>query len=800
MSTRRRVLTDSVALTAVAAGTSWLATTSWSGFTEAPGRFLWPLLFMALLVAGIGAGLRHLRWPPALVLVVQLVVGTVVAASLAGGALVLTRDGWLAFGSAISGALDTAQQYQAPVPAEAPGIESLLILGGFLCMVVVDFCVGGLRRVSLAGLPLLTIYSIPISMISGGVAWWSFALTAGGFLLMLFLQHREQTTRWGRGIGEDGSTGSHVSISTTAIRSSAGALAGSALVLAVLVPQFVPTLSLSVFGFGPGTGAGGDITVENPMTDLRRDLLRGEDEPVLRLETDDPSPSYLRLAALKEFRENEWSTGQREIPDDQRAEGPVPTDEIDPEVDRVRYEYSATGSMNFESHFLVLAFPVDRVSALGDWRYDTDTLDFMAVPDELNLAGLTYEFTEVELDIRPELLRDAPSWSGQVSRDYIELPDDFPPLVRNLAQDVTRDHPSRYEKAVALQDWFREDGGFTYDIENAETGNGVDELVAFLTEGDGGRVGYCEQFASAMAAMARSLGIPARVAVGFLNPRQQDDGSWVYSTHDFHAWPELYFAGAGWVRFEPTPSDRAENVPSYAQGTGVFNPPSEETSGPTDQPSATNPLGPDRSIDPGDISGAESDAAGGRGIWDNLLVVLAILVLLALVALTPRLIRRARARRRLYGAAEPAWAELRATTIDLGLPWPEARSPHETRDQLVRYLGAAGSGDGLERPVRGERIAPEAVEALDRMVLTLELLRYARPDGVTEDSVGDGPIDPQVVDDTRTVQAALFAGATRRAQRRATWWPASVLPWRSRVGELAAPSTTERSGVVDHVG
>jgi transglutaminase-like putative cysteine protease len=804
MSTRRRALADSVALTAAAAGTSWLATTSWRGFTEAPGRFLWPLLLVALLVAGIGAGLRHLRWPPTLVLVVQLVVGLVVAASLAGGALVLTRDGWLSFGSAISDALNTAERYQAPVPAEAPGIESLLILGGFLCMVVVDFCVGGLRRVSLAGLPLLTIYSIPISMISGGVAWWSFALTAGGFLLLLFLQHREQTTRWGRGIGEDGATtGSPVSLSTTAVRTSAGALAGSALVLAVLVPQFVPTLSLSVFGFGPGSGSGGDITVENPMTDLRRDLLRGEDEPVLRFETEDSSPSYLRLAALTAFNDNEWSTGERDIPDDQRAQGPVPTDEIDPAVDRLRYEYSATASIGFESDFLVLAFPVDRVSALGDWRYDTDTLDFMAVPDGLSLAGLSYEFSELELDIRPELLRDAPSWSGKVSRDYIELPDDFPPFVRNLAQDVTRDFPTRYEKAVALQDWFREDGGFTYDTENVEVGNGVDELVAFLTEGEGGRVGYCEQFASAMAAMARSLGIPARVAVGFLNPTRQDDGSWVYSTHDFHAWPELYFAGAGWVRFEPTPSDRAANVPSYAQGTGVFNPP-EETNGPTEQPSATNPLGPGQTLDPGNLPEGQSDqAGGGRGIWDDLLVVLAILVLLALVALAPRLIRRAGARRRLYGAVEPAWAELRATTIDLGLPWPEARSPHETRDQLVRYLGTPGSGDGLERPARGETVAPEAVESLDRLVLTLELLRYARPDGVPADSVdavGDGPIDPQVVDDTRTVQAALYAGATRRAQRRATWWPASVLPWRSRVGELAAPSSAERSGVVDHVG
>jgi transglutaminase-like putative cysteine protease len=799
MSTRRRALADSLALTAAAAGTTWLAFSSWRGLTVTPGRFMWPLLLLALLVAALGAGLRYLRWPPSLVLLVQLVVGGIAAGSLIAGTLVVTGDGWLRMGAEITGALESSQNHRAPVPADAAGIEPLLILGGFVCLVVVDLCVGGLRRVSLSGLPLLTIYSIPLSLIPDGVPWWSFALPAAGFMLMLFLQHREQTLRWGRGLGAEGTGGPTTSISGSAIRTSAGALAGSALVLAVLIPQFVPTLSLSVFGFGPGSGAGGGVIVDNPIADLRRDLLRGEDRPVFQFQTDDPDPSYLRLASLTVFNDNEWSTGQREVPPENSADGPVPTDEIDPEVERVRYEYGVSAAMDFESDFLPLAYPVDQVTAAGDWRYDANTLDFLAYEDGLSTEGLTFTFTEVELDVRARLLEDAPSWTGQVSRDYIELPDDFPQSVSSLALDVTREYPSRYEKAVALQEWFRVGGGFVYDLERADPGNGVDELEAFLQEGGGGRVGYCEQFAAAMTAMARYLGIPARVAVGFLSPTEVGDGRWEYSTDDYHAWPELYFAGSGWVRFEPTPGNRAAQVPSYTEGGVSVGPTDGPSTGPSDEASATNPLDP-RDRPDQDVQGdfGADAGAGGRGIWDELLVTFAVVVLLLVVLLAPRLIRRSRSRQRLQGAIEPAWVDLRATALDLGVPWPDARSPQETRDQVVRFLGVPPSGDAVERPARGAQVAPEAVEALDRLVLSLELLRYARPPG---SAVGEGPIDPQVVSDTETVQAALFHGATRRAQRRATWWPVSVLPWRRRRVELPRlTSSAQQSGVVDHVG
>lgn len=785
MTRRRNRLTDAVAPALLAAATGWLSTTAWHDFTATPWRFAYPLLAVAAVVAGIGLGLRRLRLPAALVVLAQLVAGAVLAGSLAAGELVLTAEGWQRLGQALAGAVDSAQRYQSPVPADVPPIEPLLILGGALCLVLVDFFACTLRRAPLAGLPLLTIYSLPVSLVPSGVPWWSFVLTAIGFLAMLFWQQRDQTSRWGRSM-----QGEEHALDSPTVRAAAGSVGATALALAVIVPLFVPTLSLSVFGFGPGNGDDGSVTVENPMADLRRDLTRGDDAPLIRFTTDDPNPDYLRIAALTRFTDNEWSPGSRSLPTDQRATGAVPTEDLG-RVRRKTYGYDVEVLPDFHSRWLPTAFPISRVSATGDWRYDTATLDFLAFDDGLDTSGLDYQMTGVVPEYSPQALNRAPAWSGRVDQDYIDLPENFPPLARNLALDVTRDYSSRYAKAVALQNWFREDGGFSYSLDNVPPGNGTDELAAFLTEGDGGRVGYCEQFAAAMAAMARSLGIPARVAVGFLEPARVGPHTYEYSAYDMHAWPELYFADAGWVRFEPTPSDRAPGVPSYTR----FQLPQPDDTASSEQQSQSRgtdqSLGPDRQLDPGNAPTDQSSGGTGSGAlpW---LVAFGVLLLVAVLLLTPRLVRRARSRRRLHGDIELAWDELRDTAADLGLPWPAGRSPRETRHALVAFLGRPVSRDTPERPRRGADVAPEAVAALDLLVRELELSRYARP--------GSGSAASGVVDAVRTVVASLRGGASRRARRRATWSPASVLPWRRPPVLAQSPVLVRHGSVVDQVG
>jgi hypothetical protein len=223
-----------------------------------------------------------------------------------------------------------------------------------------------------------------------------------------------------------------------------------------------------------------------------------------------------------------------------------------------------------------------------------------------------------------------------------------------------------FAKAVALQDWFRTNGGFRYSLEQ-RSGSGMDLLATFVTDD---RVGYCEQFAAAMAAMGRALEIPSRVVVGFLAGTAQPDGGILYTSDDRHAWPEMYFSGVGWVRFEPTPGQRA-------------GPPRR---GPR-RTQARAPPGTSRVAHPS-RGGAQARQRTNR--WksgDNRGLPIPSWPFLALIVIAGWAGARTRAQPRSAAGASPAatpvhlaegaWAELRATALDMGLDWPEERSPRE---------------------------------------------------------------------------------------------------------------------------
>ncbi len=181
--------------------------------------------------------------------------------------------------------------------------------------------------------------------------------------------------------------------------------------------------------------------------------------------------------------------------------------------------------------------------------------------------------------------------------------------------------------------------------------------------------------------------------------------------------------------------------------------------------------------------------------WLALLGALVLVLVLVGLALLPGLVRRSRRTRRLAGGAEDAWDELRDSAVDLGVSWPSGRSPHETGHRLAGWFGPEPDGPPPVRPPRGRGLAPGAEDALDRIVLTLEQVRYARD---------PRDVPGALAEDVLTCVAALEHGSMRSTLRRARWLPRSLFGGRRRAAAQALrdrePEAVAAGGVVDHVG
>lgn len=775
-------------LTALA---GWVTLLSWRGLTEDASEVLVPMFMAAVVIAGGGVAGRWLRVPGVLVVTGQLVFAALFVLVTVTDSPALTVDNLGVLADAVRAAMESSRTYLAPVPSNVPPVHPLLLIGGVLTLVVLDLTACTLQRVSLAGLALLSAYSLPVTLDADGVSWWLFIAMSGLFMAMLFVQHNEQLARWGRGVGQTESDADPTGfgVRTGAVRGSALAIGGTATTLALVLPILIPTFDLSLLdGRGPGQR---EIKVQDPMVDLRRDLQRGVDIPLLYVTTPDKRPTYLRLSVLNRYSDGRWSPGDRDIPDSQVALGEMPAlDGVAISVPRKQYSYRVRVTNDFESTWLPTTEHITDIRASSDWRYDRSTMDFISLDDRVTTAGMSYSFTGVKLELDETSMDNAVSGASAVRSIFTEVPGTLPSSVRTLAAAVTGGADTRFRKARALQEWFRESGGFRYDVHQAASvGDGGADLVAFLDENTG-RVGYCEQFAAAMAIMARTLGIPSRVAVGFLEPRAAGVNTYEFSAWDLHAWPELYFPGSGWVRFEPTPATRVRDVPAYTEGDLAAENPTQSPS----SSSASEEL-PSRGATTTDPAGASGQDDGFAIAWGPLLGGVGGVAVLAGLLLLPRLLRRARRDRRLAGDVEDLWDELHDVVVDLGHSWPSGRSPRVTGAWVGRHFGAPGApAERTDRPRRGRELAPEAAQALDRLVLRLERTRYAPTPSEP---------DPEAMHaDLAAVERALVNGVSPRTERRATWWPRSVLrPQRERSAEVATRAVPAGQGsMVDHVG
>jgi transglutaminase-like putative cysteine protease len=184
-------------------------------------------------------------------------------------------------------------------------------------------------------------------------------------------------------------------------------------------------------------------------------------------------------------------------------------------------------------------------------------------------AGSGYEITSAILNAtKSELAAAGTDYPDHIRSLYLSdegVSDRTRELARQVVDAAGATDP--YYMAEALANFLARDESFTYSTEAPLPGRGDGDIVDFFLF-DGGRIGYCEYFASAMTMMARSLGLPARLAVGFAPGERAADGTFEVRERNAHAWTEIYFPGYGWQIFEATKTIN----PRFVRSTGATTP------------------------------------------------------------------------------------------------------------------------------------------------------------------------------------------------------------------------------------
>ncbi|WP_030262855.1 transglutaminaseTgpA domain-containing protein [Streptomyces sp. NRRL B-24484] len=779
-------MTTRARLTISAATATVLTSTCLLPLITTHGWFVQAVL-MVLVAAGAGTGLRRLAvsgWavtPLQLLVVLYALMLLSVRRSMTWGLLPGGRA-LDALSSLLTQAGTDLGQYAVPAPDTA-GLRLVLVGSVALVAVLVDALAVTHRRAAAAGLPLLALYSVGCGLSGvGSGSWIWFLPAAGGYLLLLRAEGQDRLSRWGRVF-----SGTGKATNTPPVHN--GHRVGViALVLAVAVPAFLPQAGLGLVGAiagnggsGTGSGSGYRVTSLNPVVALTESLHRTDAVPLLQYRTTAQSVGemYLRIGALDEFNGVDWRFSPQKL---QQRPDPLPKPTgLTSSIAVSQASTHVAISKNLRTDWLPLPYPASTVSVPGNWRYEPETRTLVGA-DGQKTDGLTYDVTSLDVQPTAEQLRSAGPVPADLPGRYLQLPDSLPAQVARTAQEVTAGKDNAFDRAVALQDWFTSPA-FHYDTD-IEAGTGSTAILKFLQD----RRGFCVHFASTMAAMARTLGIPARVAIGFTPGSTTDGASYVVRSTNYHAWPELYFAGTGWVRFEPTPSaGQGAIVPGYTRpetapsaGATTAQPTDEPSGAASASPGATNSCGGGhRAEDCADQQTAAAQNLQGEPWWLSWRVLATFsLVALALVLLAVPALWRARLRRRRLGAGRhlagaertvlsdaqvlAAWQELIDSAWDLGIPPDDASTPRRT----VARIAQLGSLDG------------EAQAAAGRVALATEQVLYARE---------TGPVPPLGADVLAT-REALRASVGRYGRLRAVLMPPSAarLWWRAteRVGAV----------------
>lgn len=676
-----------------------LASLTLTPLTEDRSFFGLSWLLIAVL-GGLTAVLRRAQLGTLTVLGVQLAVWagfvSVVSAGMPG-----SGEPWYQhFADELLSGIQHMQNQASPM-APNDGVKLIFVCALGLILIVTDLLVSGLGQPVWAIVPTGLVFLATAVGLTTDTGFFSFLCIGLGYLAILVAEGLNTTARWTRGLSSDSAEGHGTA--TPVVWRAAGLIGAPALVLTLVLGAILPTLSLSGIGFGTGSGGNGPLQLTDPTLDLRRNLTQPQDKKVIEYTTDKPGGTYLRLASLPQFNSSGWGNVPMQL-DPGEVLPQIPGLSSEPSGRRT----STINVLDFKSEYLPLPFAPRSINAAGNWAYDPQSLVMLSMSrgDRAeSIRNLTYTVESVDVAPDAEDLAGAVAGTPTDSSITAAIPRDLPEDLVTLSKEVTKGADTAALRAAAIQEYLR-GGRFTYSTK-ALPGSGYRALENFLLDD---RTGYCEQFATAMAMMARVVGIPSRVAVGFL-PGEKDGNTWEVTIRDMHAWPELYFAGYGWVRFEPTPASVTgaapawtvpdENSPSDDASDTPSTQPSSEVSAPSQAPGND----PNEQVPQGT---ADTGFAWGRTLLGSGLGMLALLVLAA-----PATIRRRRRTERLSAdgpvetRVESAWEEIRDTVLDYGGAWP----------------------DGSPRTIGGEigsRLPDGDSDTMTRVATLVERSRYSR--------------------------------------------------------------------------
>lgn len=192
-------------------------------------------------------------------------------------------------------------------------------------------------------------------------------------------------------------------------------------------------------------------------------------------------------------------------------------------------------------------------SVITSWRSDNDFV--RAVSDGIPRYRVTTRVSAATPDqLRKAVLDEVP---GDLLNRYTKVPGDMPRRVADLAQEVAGNAPTAYDQALTLEEFLRQ---YDYSLDIDLPPAGADPVDYFLFDL---QKGYCDYYASAMVIMARTMGLPARIATGFLAQPEDENGVQTVRQIDAHSWAEVYFGGYGWVEFEPTGAFASPHDPLF---------------------------------------------------------------------------------------------------------------------------------------------------------------------------------------------------------------------------------------------